>query len=192
MHGQSNHHDPPLQPEWRLPPRLPSQPSQTRPPPPPPPPPPPRPQVAQYSPATYGPISNPQRLPSTSGADTTTWGVRFNQSSVPPLPVSPMPKCQNAKNQQLHSLDLPVPMSNDMPIRNLSRIHLSQLLFMGPKPLRPHLRIYKHHRRHRYLHHPVFHNCPQRSHKASNMYQPNQTIRRGGLHCSLRAQDQLR
>ncbi|KAF3027905.1 hypothetical protein E8E15_010770 [Penicillium rubens] len=88
MHGQSNRPDPPSQPEWRLPTRIPSQPSQPGPPPPPPPPP-PRPPVA-YSPATYGPISNPQRLPSPSaGADTTTWGVRFNQSSGPPLPPRP-------------------------------------------------------------------------------------------------------
>ncbi|CDM28923.1 hypothetical protein DTO013E5_1268 [Penicillium roqueforti] len=92
MHGQSG---PPSQPEWRLPPRL-SSPSQPGPPPP------PRPPVASYapavqyspaapySPANYGPISNPQRLPSPSaGADTTTWGVRFNQSSGPPLPPRP-------------------------------------------------------------------------------------------------------
>ncbi|KGO64766.1 hypothetical protein PITC_073640 [Penicillium italicum] len=90
MYGQLNRHDTPSQPEWRLPARLPSQPSQPGPPPPP-----PRPLVAQYSPAasyspnTYGPISNPQRLPSPSGADTTTWGVRFNQSSGPPLPPRP-------------------------------------------------------------------------------------------------------
>ncbi|KGO73376.1 hypothetical protein PEX1_105960 [Penicillium expansum] len=95
MYGQSNRHDPPSQPEWRLPTRLPSQPSQPSQPGPPPPPPPPRPPVAQYSPAapyspaTYGPISNPQRLPSPSGADTTTWGVRFNQNSGPPLPPRP-------------------------------------------------------------------------------------------------------
>ncbi|KOS46775.1 hypothetical protein ACN38_g2267 [Penicillium nordicum] len=91
MHGQS-HPDPPSQPEWRLPPRLPAQSSQPGPPPPPPPP--PRPPVqyspaVPYSPATYGPISNPQRLPSPSGADTTTWGVRFNQNSGPPLPPRP-------------------------------------------------------------------------------------------------------
>ncbi|KAJ5492072.1 hypothetical protein N7453_010169 [Penicillium expansum] len=153
MYGQSNRHDPPSQPEWRLPTRLPSQPSQPSQPGPPPPPPPPRPPVAQYSPAalyspaTYGPISNPQRLPSPSGADTTTWGVRFNQNSGPPLPS--------------HSLDLQVPMSNDMPMRSLSRIHLSQLRFTGPKPLSPHLRIHKHH--HLHLHQLVFHNCPQRS-----------------------------
>ncbi|KAJ5817537.1 hypothetical protein N7447_007545 [Penicillium robsamsonii] len=93
MYGQSSRSDPPSQPEWRLPQR-PAQPSQSQPVPPAPPPPPPRPPVqyspaAPYSPATYGPISNPQRLPSPSGADTTTWGVRFNQSSGPPLPPRP-------------------------------------------------------------------------------------------------------
>ncbi|CAI7585685.1 unnamed protein product [Penicillium glandicola] len=91
MHGQSNRSDLPSQPEWRLPPRLPSQPSQPGPPPPPP----PRPPIASYaptapySPATYGPISNPQRLPSPGAADITTWGVRFNQNSGPPLPPRP-------------------------------------------------------------------------------------------------------
>jgi hypothetical protein len=81
MYGQSNRRDPPSQPEWRLPPR----PSGVGPPPPPPPPP------AAYKPATYGPISNSQiqgRTPAGSGADTSTWGVRFNQSHAPPLPVS--------------------------------------------------------------------------------------------------------
>ncbi|KXG47268.1 uncharacterized protein PGRI_011380 [Penicillium griseofulvum] len=92
MYGQPSRSDPPSQPEWRLPQR-PSQPSQPSPGPPPPPPP-PRPPVSYspavpYSPATYGLISNPQRLPSPSGADTTTWGVRFNQNSGPPLPPRP-------------------------------------------------------------------------------------------------------
>ncbi|KAJ5199801.1 hypothetical protein N7472_005005 [Penicillium cf. griseofulvum] len=96
MYGQPSRSDPPSQPEWRLPqrPSQPLQPSQPSQPGPPPPPPPPRPPVsyspaAPYSPATYGLVSNPQRLPSPSGADTTTWGVRFNQNSGPPLPPRP-------------------------------------------------------------------------------------------------------
>src|SRR4051794_731335 len=79
MYGQSNRPDPPSQPEWRLPPRPPG----GGPPPPPPPP-------ATYTPATYGPISNPQIQgvsPTGSGADTTTWGVRFNQTPLPLLGV---------------------------------------------------------------------------------------------------------
>ncbi|KAJ5177696.1 uncharacterized protein N7500_000395 [Penicillium coprophilum] len=100
MYGQPSRSDP-SEPEWRLPQRPPqpsqsSQPSQPVPPPPPPRPPVPYSPAAGYSPATYGPISNPQRLPSPSGADTTTWGVRFNQSSGPPLP----PRPPNTNEQQ--------------------------------------------------------------------------------------------
>ena len=75
-------------------------------------------------------------------------------------------------------------MSNDMPMGNLSRFHLSQLLSTAPKALRPHLHIHQHHL--------VFHNHPQRSHKAYNMYQPYKAISPGALHCSHRAQDRLR
>ncbi|KAJ5558295.1 hypothetical protein N7535_008508 [Penicillium sp. DV-2018c] len=97
MHGQSNYPAPSSQPEWRLPTRPPSQPLQSGPPPPPPP---PRPPAApyspagSYSPATYGLISHPQipRLSSPgAGANTATWGVRYNsQSPGPPLPPRPL------------------------------------------------------------------------------------------------------
>ncbi|KAJ5782370.1 hypothetical protein N7457_004144 [Penicillium paradoxum] len=106
MYGQSNHD--PSQPEWRLPPRLasqPSQPSQPGPPPPPRPPAAPYSPAATYSPATYGPISAPQipRLSSPGAApDTTTWGVRYNQNSGPPLPPRP-----SSRNEQQHTYGQP-------------------------------------------------------------------------------------
>ncbi|KAJ5757670.1 uncharacterized protein N7511_006364 [Penicillium nucicola] len=63
--------------------------------------PPPPPPAAAYTPATYGPISNPQIhgvTPTGSGADKTSWGVRFNQNQAPPLPPRP-----SSTNEQPYS-----------------------------------------------------------------------------------------
>ncbi|KAJ5339583.1 hypothetical protein N7452_006311 [Penicillium brevicompactum] len=85
MYGQSGPHR--SSPEWRLPQE---QEPHSQPPPPPPRPP------ALYTPATYGPISNPGA--SSSGTDTTAWGVRFNQHHAPPLPPRP-----SSTNEQPHA-----------------------------------------------------------------------------------------
>ncbi|KAJ5313994.1 amino-acid permease [Penicillium atrosanguineum] len=96
MYG-SNQHD--SQPEWRLPapPHRPVGQFDV------PPPQPPRPQVASYSPATYGQISglpNPSTSPVSGSADSRTWGVRYNnQQQVHPVyappPLPPRPSSTN-------------------------------------------------------------------------------------------------
>ncbi|KAJ5677280.1 uncharacterized protein N7477_002913 [Penicillium maclennaniae] len=97
MYG-SNQHD--SQPEWRLPapPRRPEGQFDV------PPPQPPRPQVALYSPATYGQIStspNPS-TPVSGSADSRTWGVRYNnqQQLHPVYAPPPLPPRPSSTNEQ--------------------------------------------------------------------------------------------
>ncbi|CAG7944343.1 unnamed protein product [Penicillium salamii] len=88
------------QPEWRVPSQPHSQP--------PPPPPPPRP-PASYTPATYGPISNPPRTLTSPSADTTAWGVRFNQHHAPPLPPRPSSTNEQPYTYALQQSNTPGP-----------------------------------------------------------------------------------
>ncbi|KAJ6033212.1 hypothetical protein N7444_010983 [Penicillium canescens] len=92
-------------------------------------PPPPPPPPATYTPATYGPISNPQIQgvsPTGSGADTTTWGVRFNQSHAPPLPPRP-----SSTNEQPYSH---VQSPSQSPAANSSPYHGFQPPAAHPSP----------------------------------------------------------
>ncbi|GKZ20175.1 hypothetical protein AbraIFM66951_008437 [Aspergillus brasiliensis] len=129
MYGSQSGHQRsgPPQPEWRLPSSNAQQPAATssRHPPqpswrassPPPPPPPPRPTSSfPYNPTVYGQISNPPStvhsysgtsispVSAVAGADTTSWGVKYNRhqlhaQSAPPLPPRPSSTAQSPQAQ---------------------------------------------------------------------------------------------